>query len=81
MGDHGDLTGPILVHRGDAIDRLKALHLTARQFDHVSSQDSYSCGYRSGYEDALRAVACGLGVPDALGEPAAQVILPAPSDY
>ncbi|GAB4435541.1 MAG: hypothetical protein Kow0031_17290 [Anaerolineae bacterium] len=57
-------SGPILIHRADILDGLRALFLAQRRFDRLLKEDSYSCGYREGFEDALQSVAQLMGVSD-----------------
>ena len=53
--------GPILVHRADI--RTVILALRQAQANGPTRQDLYAEGYYKGFEDALEAVAVGLGVP------------------
>ncbi|RMF02294.1 MAG: hypothetical protein D6768_08620 [Chloroflexi bacterium] len=55
-------TGPILVHRSDILDGLRALYLAHRRFDRHIREDCYASGYQEGFEDALDSLAQMLGV-------------------
>lgn len=55
-------TGPVLVHRSDILDGLRALYLAHRRFDRHIREDSYASGYQEGFEDALDSLAQMLGV-------------------
>ncbi len=54
--------GPILVHRSDILDGLRALYFTQLKFDRLLKEDNYACGYRAGFEDALLSVMQMVGV-------------------
>ena len=56
--------GPILIHRADILDGLRALYLAQHRFDRILKEDSYACGYRDGFEDALMSLAQMVGVSD-----------------
>ena len=58
------VNGNVLLHRSDILDGLRALHLAQIKFEHLSREDSYSCGFRDGFEDALISVAQLVGVID-----------------
>ncbi len=54
--------GPVLLQRSVILDGLRALYLTQHRFDRFLKEDSYACGYREGFEDALLSVAQMVGV-------------------
>ena len=56
--------GAIHLHRADILDGLRALYLTQLKFDRFLKEDSYACGYREGFEDALLSIAQMVGVLD-----------------
>jgi hypothetical protein len=56
------VSGNILIHRSDVLDGLRALFLAQHRFDRLLKEDSYTCGYREGFEDALLSVAQLIGV-------------------
>ncbi len=57
-------SAPIIIHRADLLDGLRALFLAQRRFDRLLKEDSYACGYREGFEDALQSMAQMMGVSD-----------------
>jgi len=59
---------PALIHRTTLLDGFRALYLTHLRFDPLLKEDSYSCGYRDGFEASLRALAELMGISTELEE-------------
>lgn len=53
-----------LIKRAIVLDGLRAIYLTQHKFDRFLKEDSYACGYREGFEDALLSIAQMVGVSD-----------------
>lgn len=56
--------GAMTIQRADVLDGLRALYLTQYKFNRLLKEDSYTCGYREGFEDALLSIAQLIGVAD-----------------
>jgi hypothetical protein len=54
----------MLIHRSDILAGIKALYIAQNGTDHLLKEDSYSCGYKEGFETALFSLAQLLGVSD-----------------
>ena len=50
------------IHRAVILNGLRALYLTQVAGEILLKEESFASGYRQGFEDALRAVACLTGV-------------------
>lgn len=50
------------IQRNALLDALKALKITQEQFSKLLKEDSYSCGYKDGFSDALIAMAQIIGI-------------------
>jgi hypothetical protein len=53
-----------LVHRSDISDGIRALYISQSKMDHLLKEDSYSWGYKEGFETALLSLSQLLGVVD-----------------
>jgi hypothetical protein len=56
--------GAMTIQRVVILDGLRALYLTQYKFNRLLKEDSYACGYREGFEDALISIAQMIGVAD-----------------
>jgi hypothetical protein len=56
--------GAMTIQRAVILDGLRALYLTQYRFNRLLKEDSYTCGYREGFEDALISIAQMIGVAD-----------------
>lgn len=54
--------GVMTIQRAVILDGLRALYLTQYKFNRLLKEDSYACGYREGFEDALLSLAQMIGV-------------------
>lgn len=54
--------GSMTIQRAVLLDGLRALYLAQHKFDRFLKEDSYACGYREGFEDALLSIAHMVGV-------------------
>ena len=54
--------GAMTIQRVDILDGLQALYLTQARFSRLLIEDSYTCGYREGFADALVSVAQMIGM-------------------
>ena len=54
--------GAMTIQRAVILDGLRALYLTQYKFNRLLKEDSYTCGYREGFEDALLSLAQMIGV-------------------
>lgn len=56
--------GAMTIQRATILDGLRALYLAQAKFNRLLKEDSYACGYREGFEDALLSVAQMIGVSE-----------------
>jgi hypothetical protein len=58
--------GAMTIQRAALLDGLRALYLAQSKFNRFLREDSYACGYREGFEDALLSMAQLIGVSEEL---------------
>ncbi len=56
--------GAMTIQRADVLDGLQALYLAQYRFNRLLKEDSYTCGYKEGFEDALQTIAQMIGLAD-----------------
>ena len=53
-----------LLHRSTILNGLRALYLAHNRSDRFLKEESYACGYREGFQDALESIAQMVGVSE-----------------
>lgn len=71
----------LFMNRAIVLDGLKALFLMQLNFDRLLKENSYACGYREGYTEALHTVAQMIGVAKEFQDVQSQLKLVQPESF